>query len=164
MADVEDTLEVITGKIRFMWRKDDERRAALAVLVAQAKKMVVEGTDPYIKGRKWYDFAFEEFDRGPREIRKLLAIGRAPNPAAAHEAEKAATRERVQAHRERQMAALPPPAVRTAALAPPGPRGSAPDEVDNFVKAWSVIPSHRRDEALALIGARRAQAETQRAA
>src|SRR5579859_4618835 len=98
MATSEDTLETISGIIKRLWDKHDGQRATLAVLVAQAKRMVEENSDPeYIRGRRWIDFACEEFGRGEREVRKLLRIGNSPDPVAAHETEKARRREQMNA-------------------------------------------------------------------
>jgi hypothetical protein len=147
MASSEDTLETISGKIKFLWDKHDNQRATLAVLVAQAKRMVEENSDPeFIRGRSWKEFAFQEFDRTASEVRKLIRMGNSPDPVAAHEEEKRKRREQMQALRQRQQQVAVP-------------RGTAPDVVEAFVQAWSVIPTCLRDEALRRIGAQRATAE-----
>ena len=93
MATSDDTLDVVTRKINAVWKKRDDYRVTLALLVWRAKQMVESGDDPYIRGRRWSVYASEEFGgRHPGEIRKLLKIGMSSDPSAAHQEEKAAAR------------------------------------------------------------------------
>ena len=162
MATSEDTLETITGLINAHWKKMDDHRATLAVLVAQAKRMVEANADPkFIRGRTWREFAFEEFDgRCPKEIAKLVRMGNSSDPLRAHEAEKSATRERVRNLRERR--ADQARQTEGAYVRSSGPPLSEEGMIEAFERAWLVIPRHRQDEALHRIGATRAV--TQRAA
>jgi hypothetical protein len=122
MASAEDPLEVVTGKIRFLFQKTDDHRATLAKLAFQAKQMVETGLDPYIQGRNWHTYAFEEFGgRHAGEIRKLVKMGGSPDPSAAHAREKAAARvgmARVRAQRANVSAPSDLTVNRVASLAP----------------------------------------------
>jgi hypothetical protein len=154
MASSEDTLETISRKIKFFLRKFEDQRATLAVLLAQAKALVDQGGHPYAEGRDWDAFSVEEFERHPKEIEKLIRIGRAPDPTAAAEAIRKRDREQKKAKRALgadvgAKPALPSSGKNDKLSYLPG------DEVDAFVAAWARVPSFRRDEALEKIGATR---------
>src|SRR5437764_12201760 len=74
--------------------KADDHRIAAGILLLQAREVVKAN------GLVWGAWLLENVKRSRQDVYKVMALAAAPDPQAAREAEKAATRASVQKHRE----------------------------------------------------------------
>lgn len=75
-----DPLDVVAEKIMTLWKESDDKRTAAALLLKQAKERIESGEDERFS--TFNDFCHELLPgRTERDIRRLLQIAYAPDPA-----------------------------------------------------------------------------------
>jgi hypothetical protein len=154
-AEAQDPLDVVAGKIRALLQKSEDQRLTAARLLAEARGRVDAGEAGEIGWQAWCK---EHVQRSQRDVRRLLTLAAAPDPAEALEAERKATREQVSRQREKADIVCPVPIL--AAPAPikePEPdRPAAPIEepaLAPLIAAWDGASEAERAAFLAYVGA-----------
>jgi hypothetical protein len=87
---IREPLDVLAGKIRAFLQKSDDQRISAAALLTEARERVGAGEAGKVTWQEWCKLNVE---RSPRDVRRLLALAKADDPAAKAEQDRKAARE-----------------------------------------------------------------------
>ena len=84
-----EPLDVVAGKIRALLQKSEDQRITAARLLAEARSRVDDGEAGEISWEAW---CRDNVERSQRDVRRLLALVKADDPAAKADADRKAAR------------------------------------------------------------------------
>lgn len=150
-----DPLDVLTDKITTLWKRAEDGRVTLGVLLVEAKRRVEAGewidpktNTPMLDWDDYVEFGLGIDPRSDRDIRRLLAIGRSGDPFAEAERQRAAAREGMAKKRARtNVSPQQQPATSSASAGRP-----VKDLYAELVAAWRLATADQRRRFLNHIG------------